>query len=58
LGVRHFQVLLLFFALTVAYGCRVNLSVAVVAMTDAASVNPDFPVSTYMPKSVMKLAEY
>jgi len=45
LGVRHLQVFLLFFALTVAYALRVNLSVAVVAMTDAASVNPNFPVS-------------
>ncbi|KAH8270801.1 hypothetical protein KR018_005114, partial [Drosophila ironensis] len=43
LGVRHLQIVLLFFALTVAYASRVNLSVAVVAMTDAESVNPDFP---------------
>ncbi|XP_022226100.2 putative inorganic phosphate cotransporter isoform X2 [Drosophila obscura] len=43
LGVRHFQVFLLFCALTVAYAQRVNLSVAVVAMLDSASANPDFP---------------
>ncbi|XP_034650012.1 putative inorganic phosphate cotransporter isoform X1 [Drosophila subobscura] len=43
LGVRHFQVFLLFCALTVAYAQRVNLSVAVVAMIDSASANPDFP---------------
>ncbi|XP_017839662.1 putative inorganic phosphate cotransporter isoform X2 [Drosophila busckii] len=43
LGVRHCQTFLLFCALTVAYAQRVNLSVAVVAMTEAATVNPDFP---------------
>ncbi|XP_068146982.1 putative inorganic phosphate cotransporter isoform X1 [Drosophila tropicalis] len=43
LGVRHFQAFLLFCGLTVAYASRVNLSVAVVAMTDAASVNPNYP---------------
>ncbi|XP_001360310.3 putative inorganic phosphate cotransporter isoform X1 [Drosophila pseudoobscura] len=43
LGVRHFQVFLLFCALTVAYAQRVNLSVAVVAMLDSNSANPHFP---------------
>lgn len=33
-GVRHLQIVLLFFGLTVAYAMRVNLSVAIVAMTD------------------------
>ncbi|KMY94944.1 putative inorganic phosphate cotransporter isoform X1 [Drosophila simulans] len=51
LGVRHFQIFLLFLALTVAYGCRVNLSVAVVAMTDAASANPDFPEYNWSEKT-------
>lgn len=45
-GVRHTQVILLFVMLVIAYGMRVNLSVAIVAMTDPeASSNPDIPVS-------------
>ncbi|XP_023177805.2 putative inorganic phosphate cotransporter isoform X2 [Drosophila hydei] len=43
LGVRHWQTFLFFFALTVAYAQRVNLSVAIVAMTDAEAANPNFP---------------
>ncbi|KAH8407685.1 hypothetical protein KR222_010724 [Zaprionus bogoriensis] len=43
LGVRHVQIFLLFLGLTVGFAMRVNLSVAVVAMTDP-SVNSDFPV--------------
>lgn len=43
---RHLQTLLFFLAVTCAYAQRVNLSVAVVAMTDASAANPDFPVST------------
>ncbi|XP_030377794.1 putative inorganic phosphate cotransporter isoform X2 [Scaptodrosophila lebanonensis] len=43
LGVRHLQIGLLFCGLSVAYALRVNLSVAVVAMTDSNSANPDFP---------------
>lgn len=42
---RHLQTLLFFLALTVAYAQRVNLSVAVVAMTDASAANENFPVS-------------
>ncbi|EDW02611.1 GH19794 [Drosophila grimshawi] len=42
LGVRHLQTFLLFLALTVAYAQRVNLSVAVVAMTDG-EINSNFP---------------
>lgn len=41
-GVRHLQCLQLFFCLTVAYALRVNLSVAIVAMTDKNATNPDF----------------
>ncbi|XP_037035941.1 putative inorganic phosphate cotransporter isoform X3 [Bradysia coprophila] len=41
-GVRHCQVFLLFLCLTIAYGMRVNLSVAIVAMLDRQSANPDF----------------
>ncbi|CAG9817729.1 unnamed protein product [Phaedon cochleariae] len=44
LGVRHIQVGLLFSLLAIAYGMRVNLSVAIVAMTDVStSSNPDVP---------------
>ena len=35
-GVRHFQILLLFLGLAIAYGLRVNLSVGIVAMTDSS----------------------
>lgn len=41
-GVRHFQCFLVFCGLSVAYALRVNLSVAIVAMTDHNSTNPDF----------------
>ncbi|XP_004520756.1 putative inorganic phosphate cotransporter isoform X1 [Ceratitis capitata] len=41
LGVRHFQAFLIFAGLSVAYSLRVNLSVAIVAMTDK-DTNPDF----------------
>jgi len=43
-GVRHLQCILVFFGLAVAYSLRVNLSVAIVAMTDRNASNPDFPV--------------
>ncbi|XP_053959741.1 putative inorganic phosphate cotransporter [Anastrepha ludens] len=42
-GVRHLQALLLFFNIVVVYICRLNVSVAVVAMTNANTTNPDFP---------------
>lgn len=42
-GVRHLQCILVFFGLAVAYSLRVNLSVAIVAMTDRNASNPDFP---------------
>ncbi|KAH8407688.1 hypothetical protein KR222_010748, partial [Zaprionus bogoriensis] len=42
-GVRHVQCVLVFFGLAVAYAMRVNLSVAIVAMTDSNATNPDFP---------------
>ncbi|CAD7015103.1 unnamed protein product [Ceratitis capitata] len=41
-GVRHIQTLLLFLCITVAYLGRLNISVAIVAMTNAASTNPNF----------------
>ncbi|XP_037956117.1 putative inorganic phosphate cotransporter [Teleopsis dalmanni] len=41
-GVRHLQCFLVFTGLAVAYALRVNLSVAIVAMTDRNPTNPDF----------------
>lgn len=43
-GVRHIQCILAFCGLAVAYALRVNLSVAIVAMTDKNATNPDFEV--------------
>lgn len=45
IGIRHLQALLLFLAIVVNYTARLSVSVAVVAITDAATTNPDFPVS-------------
>lgn len=45
IGVRHLQSLLLFLGLTVIHIARLNVSVAIVAMTNADSTNPNFPVS-------------
>ncbi|TMW53230.1 hypothetical protein DOY81_001706 [Sarcophaga bullata] len=42
LGMRHMQVFLLFLNITVLYISRLNIGVAVVAMTNAATTNPDF----------------
>ncbi|KAL5286732.1 hypothetical protein ACFFRR_008004 [Megaselia abdita] len=50
-GIRHLQCFLLFLCLTVAYALRVNLSVAIVAMTNANSTNPDFPEYTWNEKT-------
>lgn len=44
---RHVQAFLMFLGLTLAYALRVNLSVAIVAMTDRHSANPDFEVSLW-----------
>ncbi|XP_055837989.1 putative inorganic phosphate cotransporter [Episyrphus balteatus] len=41
-GVRHVQCALIFFALAVTYGLRVNMSVAIVVMTDNTT-NPNYP---------------
>ncbi|XP_034480104.1 putative inorganic phosphate cotransporter [Drosophila innubila] len=43
IGIRHLQALLLFLAVCVNFLARNTVSVALVAMTDAASANPDFP---------------
>ncbi|XP_067632691.1 putative inorganic phosphate cotransporter [Eurosta solidaginis] len=42
LGIRHLQCFLAFCGLAVAYSLRVNLSVAIVAMTDKNATNPAF----------------
>ncbi|KAH8407680.1 hypothetical protein KR222_010695, partial [Zaprionus bogoriensis] len=44
LGQRHVQVLLLFLCIVVNYIAKFNAGVAVVAMTNAESTNPNFPV--------------
>ncbi|XP_054089427.1 putative inorganic phosphate cotransporter isoform X1 [Zeugodacus cucurbitae] len=41
-GARHVQCILIFLGLSVGYAQRVNLSVAIVAMMDRNSTNPDF----------------
>ncbi|CAH1116594.1 unnamed protein product [Phaedon cochleariae] len=44
IGIRHVQMTLMFFLLAIGVGMRVQLSVAVVAMTDRnSSSNPDIP---------------
>lgn len=55
-GERHKQALILFFGLVISYGLRVNLSVAIVAMTDKSSANTHFIVSmTYYNMQANKL---
>lgn len=39
LGVRHLQILMLFFAMVLAFSMRVNMSMAIVAMTDKDDAN-------------------
>ncbi|KAJ8980968.1 hypothetical protein NQ317_013422 [Molorchus minor] len=53
-GIRHAITILLFLLLSIAYGMRVNLSVAIVAMTDnTTSENPDIPTYDWNNKSVI-----
>ncbi|XP_030762123.1 putative inorganic phosphate cotransporter [Sitophilus oryzae] len=53
-GVRHVQVLLSSFLVFTAFGFRIALSVAIVAMTDStASKNPDIPTYQWNDKSVI-----
>lgn len=55
-GERHKQTLILFFGMVISYGLRVNLSVAIVAMTDKSSANRHFIVSmTYYNMQTNKL---
>ncbi|KAJ9590350.1 hypothetical protein L9F63_027811, partial [Diploptera punctata] len=42
-GIRHLQAFLLFLGLIVAYSLRVDMSVAIVAMTNQTSTGVDFP---------------
>ncbi|XP_036332537.1 putative inorganic phosphate cotransporter [Rhagoletis pomonella] len=42
-GQRHVQIFLLFTAIVVNYVAKFNVGVAVVAMTNAATTNPNFP---------------
>ncbi|XP_053964967.1 putative inorganic phosphate cotransporter isoform X1 [Anastrepha ludens] len=42
-GMRHVQALLIFLNITFLYFARLNVSVAVVAMTNANTTNPNFP---------------
>lgn len=43
-GMRHLQALLIFLNIVVVYFSRINVSVSVVAMTNANTTNPNFPV--------------
>uniref|UniRef100_T1GXB0 Major facilitator superfamily (MFS) profile domain-containing protein n=1 Tax=Megaselia scalaris TaxID=36166 RepID=T1GXB0_MEGSC len=43
IGYRHVQVLLLFGATIIEYYGRINISMALVAMTDAKAANPNYP---------------
>lgn len=43
-GIRHLQALLIFLVITSIFIGRLNAGVSVVAMTNAESTNPDFPV--------------
>ncbi|XP_061387040.1 putative inorganic phosphate cotransporter [Musca vetustissima] len=52
LGMRHVQSVLLFFNVTSIYCSRLNIGVAVVAMTNAATANPDFPEFNWSEKEI------
>ncbi|KAJ8946312.1 hypothetical protein NQ318_004201 [Aromia moschata] len=58
-GKRHVHVVLMFFLTGIAYTMRVNLSVAIVAMTDnTTSPNPDIPTYDWNDKSVVLSSFY
>lgn len=44
LGMRHVQALLIFLNITTIFIGRLNVGVSVVAMTNAETTNPNFPV--------------
>ncbi|KAG5896187.1 hypothetical protein JTB14_016962 [Gonioctena quinquepunctata] len=59
LGVRHVQIGLMLLLLTIGYGMRVQLSVAIVAMTDNSTTpNPDIPTYDWDNKSVILSSFY
>ncbi|KAJ8946308.1 hypothetical protein NQ318_004197 [Aromia moschata] len=58
-GKRHIQIMLMFFLTAIAYTMRVNISVAIVAMTDnTTSSNPDIPTYEWHDKSVILSSFY
>ncbi|CAH1104152.1 unnamed protein product [Psylliodes chrysocephalus] len=59
IGKRHVQVFLMFALLSIAFGMRVQLNVAMVAMTEKdTSPNPDVPVFDWNNKSVLLSSFY
>ncbi|XP_023299763.2 putative inorganic phosphate cotransporter [Lucilia cuprina] len=52
LGMRHMQALLIFLNITVVYISRLNIGVAVVAMTNAETTNTDFPEFDWNEKEI------
>lgn len=57
-GIRHLQCFLLFGGLSIAYALRVNLSVAIVAMTDSKHPNPDHPNVSVIDNSISRRADH
>ncbi|XP_013113519.2 putative inorganic phosphate cotransporter [Stomoxys calcitrans] len=51
-GMRHAQALLLFLNIVAIYISRLNIGVAVVAMTNAETTNPDFPEFDWSEKEI------
>ncbi|XP_073845564.1 putative inorganic phosphate cotransporter [Musca autumnalis] len=51
-GMRHMQALLIFLDIVVIYIGRLNIGVAVVAMTNAETTNPDFPEFDWNEKEI------
>ncbi|XP_013113526.2 putative inorganic phosphate cotransporter isoform X1 [Stomoxys calcitrans] len=52
MGMRYIQATLLFIALVAMYFSRVNIGVAVVAMTNAETTNPNFPEFDWSEKQI------
>ncbi|KAK5641840.1 hypothetical protein RI129_010387 [Pyrocoelia pectoralis] len=56
-GARHTQIILLFLLITISYLMRINMSVAIVAMTDEdSSPNPEVPTYNWDDKSIILTA--
>lgn len=47
MGMRHVQMLMATASLTIIYVYRVNMSIAIVVMTNKTNSNPDFPVNIF-----------